>query len=116
MLKALPGLVDEGYGTVDKQVFALEPLDATARQLGASYQLRIAMNPLQESQVVVHIVDGLVKVIQQEAERQGRPEDGKQAASASQLIRALTQRSAADMQASRTVSHLYANRQGQLLG
>jgi hypothetical protein len=86
MLKALPGLVDEGYGTVDKQVFALEPLDATARQLGASYQLRIAMNPLQESQVVVHIVDGLVKVIQQEAERQGRPEDGKQAASASQLI------------------------------
>ena len=116
MFKALPGLVDEGYGTVDKQVFALEPLDATARQLGASYQLRIAMNPLQESQVVVHIVDGLVKVIQQEAERQGRPEDGKQAASASQLIRSLTQRSAADMQASRTVSHLYANRQGQLLG
>jgi hypothetical protein len=51
MLQALPGLVDEGYGTVDKQVFALEPLDATARQLGASYQLRIAMNPLQESQV-----------------------------------------------------------------
>lgn len=116
MLQALPGLVDEGYGTVDKQVFTLEPLDATARQLGASYQLRIAMNPLQESQVVVHVVDGLVKVVQQEAERQGRPEDGKQAAAASQLIRVLTQRSATDEQATRTVSHLYANRQGQLLG
>lgn len=116
MLQALPGLVDEGYGAVDKQVFTLEPLDATARQLGASYQLRIAMNPLQESQIVVHIVDGLAKVVQQEAERQGRPEDGKQAVAASQLIRVLTQRSAADLQATRTVSHLYANRQGQLLG
>lgn len=116
MLQALPGLVDEGYGSVDKQVFTLETLDATAHELGASYQLRIAMNPLQESQVVVHIVDGLAKVVQQEAERQGRPEDGKQAAAASQLIRALTQRSSADLQATRTVSHLYANRQGQLLG
>ena len=116
MIKALPGLVDEGYGTVDKQVFTLEPLDATARQLGASYQLRIAMNPQQESQVALYILDGLVKVIQQEAQRQGRPNADKQAASAMELARALLQQSSSQIQASRTVSHLYANRQGQLLG
>ena len=116
MLKALPGLADEGYGTVDKQVFTLEALDATARQLGASYQLRIAMNPQQESQIALYILDGLIKVIQHEAERQGRPDDGKQAASTMQLARILLQNSASQMQASRTVSHLYANRQGQLLG
>jgi hypothetical protein len=74
------------------------------------------MNPLQESQVVLYIVDGLVKVIQQEAERQGRVEDSKQAASILQLARVLSQRSATDLQATRTVSHLYASRQGQLLG
>lgn len=116
MLQALPGLVDTGYGTVDKQVFTLEALDATAHELGASYQLRIAMTPQQENQVLLHVVDGLAKVVQQEAERQGRIEDGKHAATMVQLLRVMTQRSANDLQGSRTVSHLYANRRGQLLG
>lgn len=116
ILQALPGLVDEGYGTVDKQVFTLETLDATARDLGASYQLRIAMNPQQENQVLLHVIDGLAKVVQQEADRRGQPEDGKQAVSMMQLVKALSQHSASELQGSRTVSHLYANRRGQLLG
>jgi len=116
LLQALPGLVDEAYGTVDKQVFRLETLDATANELGASYQLRIAMSPQQESQVLLYVIDGLSKVLQQQAEQQGQPEQARQAASTMQLLRALTQHSTTELQGSRTVSHLYVNRRGQLLG
>lgn len=116
MLQAMPGLVDEGYGLVEPQAFALETLDATAKELGASYQLRIAMSPQQENQVLLHVLDGLAKVVTQQAERDGRPQDGKQAEQLLQLVRELTQGRTANQALSKSVSHLYANRRGQLLG
>ncbi|PXX45755.1 hypothetical protein [Aquitalea magnusonii] len=116
ILQALPGLVDEGYGKVAPQAFALEALDGTARELGASYQLRIAMSPQQENQVLMHVLEGLAKVVSQQAERDGRPQDGKQAEQLLQLVRELTQSKVAKQPLSKSVSHLYANRRGQLLG
>lgn len=116
MLQALPTLLDEGYAAVDKQVFTLETLDATAQQLGASYQLRIAMSQQQESQILLHVIDGLAKLVRQQAEHEGRAEDSKQLNSMLLLLHTITQQPASELQGSRAISHLYANRQGQLLG
>ncbi|MCD5362267.1 hypothetical protein [Chromobacterium aquaticum] len=116
MYQAMPKLLDEAYAKVDKQAFSFQPLDERARELGARYQLRIAMNHAQENQLATHIVDGLIKVAQQEAARKPQLKPGPLGSeSLLQLIKSLLSVTEANPLNSNTVSDLYVSRGGDLL-
>ncbi len=115
IIKGLPEVLDQAYAQADKQAFTLEPLDDTARQLGASYQLRVALSQEQQSQLTLRMIDGLARIVRDEAERRGKPEEAQQAMAIAQVIKSLSNNEQKGFFSESTV-HLYADRSARLIG
>ncbi|OHX14429.1 hypothetical protein [Chromobacterium sphagni] len=111
MYQAMPQILDQAYGQLDKKAFSFEPLDAYADEVGAKYKLRLTLSKEQEQKMTLLILDGLAKAARQQV---AQPNDKFDAESMLKLVRDLVKLSPAGELDGQTVSDVYVSRSGEM--
>ena len=80
LIRAVPKAVDDGYASINKNAYTLEPMDDAGREAGASYHVRLSITPDQSEQVTMVMLQSLSNQLKQnEADALQRSSHGQTA-------------------------------------